>query len=124
MNDLSCNCAPATPTTQRAFVRPSYRWQPGETSGTLRVFVPGVSRDAIEVQFEEQTLRLRARRSLTTPEGWRALHRESADADYALALQGFEDVDGSKIQARLEDGVLSLTLPKRAEAAPRAITIE
>lgn len=128
MNDLTSPCAPASACTQNspcaALVRPNYRWQPGETAGTLRVFVPGVSRDAIELHFEDQTLRLRARRARQVPETWRALRRESHDADYALALQGFEDVDGAKIQARLEDGVLTLILPKRAEATPRAITIE
>ena len=56
-------------------------------------------------------------------EGMKALHRELSPLNYLLRLRLNTPVDEDKMTAKLEDGVLSITLPLKEAAKPRQITV-
>lgn len=103
--------------------RPHYQVQEKEDVYLVEVTLPGVRRENLSLTLEKGELDLLGKREQSTPEGWKALHRESVDADYRLRLSLNVEVDEQKINAMLEDGILILTLPKAEAAKPRKITI-
>ncbi len=103
-----------------------------ETEDALAVAmeVPGVARDAVTVELDAVTvelkddvLRVEARVDPAKYEGLEPVYREYGVGHWARAFALPDKVDRERIEARLEDGVLTLTLPKAAEARPRRIPI-
>lgn len=102
---------------------PEVRLDTDESGWTLRADLPGVRAEDLELEAQGHELRIRARRSDELPEGFRALHRERASIAFERAYEfgrGF-DVDG--VEARLEHGVLTVTVPRRPDEKPRKITV-
>jgi len=87
--------------------------------------MPGVEPKAIQIQVEEQTLTVQAeRRQAALPKDG-AVHRAERPTgtfSRSFALPG--SVDGTRVEARYEAGVLSVSLPKREEAKPRTIQVK
>lgn len=105
------------------YVTPAHELKTAEDAYGLEVFVPGVARDAVEIETDQGTLVITARRRWKAPEGWTEVFRETPEADYRLNLDLNEVVDVDKITAVLEDGVLRVTLPKAEALKPRKIAI-
>ena len=74
------------------------------------VDVPGAKAETLELEVEGRRLHLRA--PVSEGRGWRR------------AFEVGELVDVDAIEAKVEQGVLSLTLPKREAPAPRRITVQ
>lgn len=96
-----------------------------ETAGAFEVQVdlPGVAKDGLEITAEDGLLSIVGRRAWRQPGVWTRVHRESADADFALTLRHDDAVDAGRIQAELREGVLRLTLPKSETLKPRRIAV-
>jgi HSP20 family protein len=104
-------------------VKPVYQITENDDAYAVVVELPGVAKDALEVTAEENQIRVVGRRAWKQPEGWTALHRESADAPYELVLAHDNAIDVAKVSAELRDGLLRLTLPKHEAVKPRKIAI-
>jgi len=87
------------------------------------VYLPGVAKDGLEITAEEGQVRVVGRRAWKQPEGWTALHRESADAPFELVLAHENAIDVGKIAAEFRDGVLRVSLPKHEAVKPRKIAV-
>jgi len=110
---------------QKVYRKPWFTSSQSEDSYVVEVSIPGVSKNGVEIGYEDETLDIVAHRSDTQiPEGWKALRREISREDYRLRLQLNVPVDAEKITASVEDGVLTLTLPKAEEAKPRTIQVQ
>lgn len=85
---------------------------------TVVLDMPGVAKDAIEITVEGQRVKVasRAAKAEETPVGERLLYRERGSAPYARTIVLPDEVDSSAAQARLDNGVLTLILAKRAAA--------
>lgn len=90
----------------------------------LRIYMPGVSRQGIEVSLDQDTLSISGTRTVVVPESWRPLRQETQGEKYELRLHLNVEVDADSISATTQDGVLTLTLPKAQAAKPRQITVE
>ncbi|MGE5096294.1 MAG: Hsp20/alpha crystallin family protein [Betaproteobacteria bacterium] len=92
---------------------------------TVFAELPGVAKDDIQVEIEgnEVTIRAEVRREAPAKEGERWLRRErrygKAERRFALPAE----VEEAAAVARLANGVLELTLPKKAPAATRRIAV-
>ncbi len=88
---------------------------------TLWVDVPGARRDQVDIDINENVLTLTAR---VEPPAWeRPLYREYDVGGFERRFTLGEKVDQEKISAKLEDGVMILTVPKAAPHEPRKIAI-
>lgn len=105
------------------FTTPLHELKENGDAFGLEVFVPAVSRDAVEIQVDQGELVITARRRWSAPEGWNEIFRESTRLDYRLRLDLNEAVEVDKINAELEHGVLRVTLPKAEAVKPRKIEI-
>jgi HSP20 family protein len=88
--------------------------------------LPGVKKEDIEVEVEgnEVTLRAQARREEVAKDDgqkWLRVERRFGAAERHLALP--QEIDEGKAQARFADGVLELTLPKKAPASGRKVEV-
>jgi HSP20 family protein len=88
----------------------------------LEAEMPGVNKQGLEVLLEGNELTLIGRRQ---PERLEAdlLYRESSSQDFKRVFVLDPVVDTSKIDARMENGVLKLFLPKAESVKPRRISI-
>jgi HSP20 family protein len=90
----------------------------------LQVELPGVSKDAVNVELHEHTLTLSGERTRELVVTGGQSHRE--EGRYGAFQRAFRMptiVDEAKIQATYKDGVLALRLPKQAAATPQGIPI-
>jgi HSP20 family protein len=85
--------------------------------------LPGLSRDDIELQYDDGMLTIRAERALEVPEDGRVVRRERSARTFSRSFALGEDVDVDRIQASMKDGVLRITLPKSERARPRQIEV-
>lgn len=105
------------------FVQPRFHAMEGEDGHELRVWMPGVARNGVEVSLVEDHLEILGRRLDSIPESWRPVFREIDPFDYRLRVRLNLVVDYDRITALVEDGLLALTLPLKDKAKPRAIEI-
>ncbi|MBL9209227.1 MAG: Hsp20/alpha crystallin family protein [Opitutaceae bacterium] len=104
-------------------VKPVFELKETPDAFGATVYLPGVAKEGLEITAEEGQVRIVGRRAWTPPEGWTALHRESADAPYELVLAHENAIDVDKIAAELRDGVLRVSLPKHEALKPRKIAV-
>ena len=88
----------------------------------LEAEMPGVSKDGLEITLEGNVLTLVGRRSDETPAG-EPVYRESRAADYRRVFELDPAIDAERINARVDQGVLKLTLPKAERVKPRKIAV-
>ncbi|MFW6158704.1 MAG: Hsp20/alpha crystallin family protein [Planctomycetota bacterium] len=96
-----------------------------ETDGEIRVEaeLPGFKRDEIEVTVDDDLLTISAERKTEEPKGKKHLsERRFTHVERSFRLPA--SVDQSQADARLQDGVLHLTLPKSGEAKPKRIELK
>jgi HSP20 family molecular chaperone IbpA len=90
---------------------------------TLVLDLPGVEKKDIDVELENDVLKIEARIDFTKYEGLEPLYTEYNVGHFARAFTLSDKIDRDRIEAELEDGVLTLTLKKSPAAVPRRIPI-
>jgi HSP20 family protein len=88
----------------------------------LQVEMPGVNKEGLEISVENNELTILGRRSLPTVEGT-LIHRESRPNNFRRTFEMDPSIDTAKISAKIEHGVVTLTLPKAEQVKPRKITV-
>ena len=88
---------------------------------TLEADIPGVSRDGLEIHLDQNELTLVAHRQPLP--GGTEHYRESANGDFRRVFELDPEIDTDKIAARVEQGVLTLHLPRREAVKPRKIAV-
>lgn len=90
---------------------------------TLVMEMPGVSRENLEVSLEEGVLRVEGRLDFSKYSELEPVYTEYNVGHYARSFSLSDKVDQDNIGAKLDDGVLTLTLPKSPAVKPRKIAI-
>ena len=96
-----------------------------ETDDALCVVldIPGVDKKDLNVDLENDTLRVEGRIDFSKYKGMEPLYTEYNVGHYTRSFGLSSKIDRDAISAQLEDGVLTLTLPKAKEAQPRRISV-
>jgi HSP20 family protein len=84
--------------------------------------MPGVDKTGLEITLENNVLTVVGHRKEAAPAGT-ALFRESVSRDFRRVFELAPSIDGGKISARIEQGVLTLELPKAEMVKPRKIAV-
>jgi len=99
-----------------------------EKSGAYQVTadLPGVKKEDIQVAIDgaQVTLSAEIKREKEVAEGERVLHTERTFGKLSRSFSLPQELDEAKAEAKFRDGVLELTLPKKAAAARKSITIQ
>ena len=121
--DDTC-CAPQTAQTETEnWVRPHYELDRNDEAFRLRVYIPGSAKSDVDISVDSGLLTLKAKRGDVPGDDWKPISRELARNPYQLEVKLPETVDISKIGAKVEDGILRLTLPIREADKPRSIEV-
>jgi HSP20 family protein len=97
-------------------------WE-NEQALTLQADLPGVSKDEVEINLDKDVLTIGGRVGVGEYEGLRPLYSEYNVGNFFRRFTLGETIDQGKISADMDDGVLTVTLPKRESAQPRRIKI-
>jgi HSP20 family protein len=87
--------------------------------------MPGVTQDQVEVELHDDVLRLEGRVATQDYDGLTPIYTEYNVGNYLrrFTLSNAQYFDRDQISARLENGVLSVKLPKAEQAKPRRIPV-
>ena len=88
----------------------------------LEIEMPGVKKDGLDISVENNELTVIGRRSLPTVEGT-LIHHESRPENFRRRFELDPSIDADKINARIDQGLVTLILPKAAHVKPRKITV-
>jgi HSP20 family protein len=89
---------------------------------TLELEMPGVNKEGLEISIEKNELSIVGRRSNPAIDGT-LVHRESRPHNYRRLFEIDPSIDSGKIIAGINQGVVTLTLPKAEAVKPRKITV-
>jgi len=85
--------------------------------------LPGVTKDGLEITVEDNELTISGRRGDSEQHSGEVLYQESRPGDFRRVFELDPTIDTSKINAKMQQGVLTLTLPKAEKVKPRKITV-
>nr|WP_320017507.1 Hsp20/alpha crystallin family protein [uncultured Desulfobacter sp.] len=89
----------------------------------IRAEVPGLEKDNLNVKIQGNYLEISGERGSDVPEGYKTHKTERGVGSFSRSFTLPADVDSTKVEATLKDGVLYLTLPKHEAAKPKKISI-
>lgn len=89
----------------------------------LEAEMPGVNKDGLELMLENDELTIIGRRKTETLAG-DVLFCECSKADYRRVFTLDPAIDTSRIAAKMDQGILTVTLPKSEKVKPRKITVD
>ncbi len=90
---------------------------------TLTADLPGVSNKGLNVRVENDTLLIDGDASLDIPEAMEAVYAELRSQYFRRSFALSRELDTARIDAKLKDGVLTVTIPKAETAKPHRIEV-
>ncbi|MEN3368802.1 MAG: hypothetical protein V7609_945 [Verrucomicrobiota bacterium] len=104
------------------FVAPAATVLENSEGYTLEVEMPGVNKEGLEMWVENNELTILGRRTTSSVEGT-LVHRESRAENFRRSFEIDPSIDAAKISAKIDQGVVTLTLPKAEQVKPRKIAV-
>ena len=95
-----------------------------EDGVTLMLEMPGVAAGDVDITLEQRVLTIRGKVRPTRPETLQLTYAEYGEGDYERAFTLSDDFDPDKIDASVKNGVLTVTLPRAAEAKPKKVAVK
>src|SRR5215467_6695130 len=108
----------------KSYVTPEVNILENKDGYVLEAEMPGVNKDGLEITLEGTEISIVGRRRDEQPISGTALFQESTNADYRRVFELDPAIDTSKVSARMDQGILTLTLPKSERVKPRRISVE
>lgn len=126
----------------RRLQRDMNRWLGGYTGGNVREYpavnlwsgnddvvltaeVPGVEANDLDISVQDNSLTLRGSRQADTLKEGETYHRqERGMGSFVRSVQLPFEIDADKVQAKLEKGILRLTLPRAEAEKPKQIKVK
>jgi len=90
---------------------------------TLLADMPGVAKDRLDVKLDGDNLSIEGSVEMNLPSEMRALWAEVNVPRFRRSFTLSRELDATRIEANLKDGVLTLRVPKQAHAQPRRIQV-
>lgn len=114
--------AEGTRLEQKIYLTPRVNIHEVKDGYVLHAEMPGVTKEGIEVLLEDDELTLIGHRKAEEVPG-AALYRESTARDYRRVFALDPVIDTGRIVARIDQGLLTLELPKAEKVKPRKIPV-
>ena len=122
MNTLSRETRDSDRAQAEQFVMPPASVTDTADGYMLEIEMPGVKKDGLDISVESHELTIIGRRSVSAEEGT-VIHRESRPENFLRTFELDPSIDANKISAKIDQGLMTLTLPKAEHVKPRKITV-
>jgi HSP20 family protein len=104
---------------------PRVRLLADERAFRLEAEVPGLAEGDVDVSVHEDVVTIRGERKLTGFEGYSTHRQERKPYAFSRSFTlGTNKIDAEHVAASMKDGVLTITLPRIPEPAPRTIRVQ
>ena len=91
----------------------------------IRAELPGVKGNELDIQIKENTLAISGERKIAAEEESARYHRREREAGTFSRMIGLPgDIDSDKVDAKLENGILTVAVSKVEAAKPKQITVK
>jgi HSP20 family protein len=110
-------------TEETAYVAPYVDIEAAESGYVLYAEMPGVNREGIQITVEDGNLIIAGHRQQLEVSG-EPLHRETRQLDFRRVYELDPSIDANRISARIEQGILTVNLPKAENLKPRRIALD
>jgi len=107
---------------ERSYVSPAVNIFETKDGFVLEAEMPGVNKEGLEITLDGSALTLVGRRSDVAPQT-EPIYQESRPTHFRRVFELDPALDTAKIDARMEQGVLTLSLPKTEKVKPRKIAV-
>lgn len=122
MSTLTTSKTPAEISQRVEYFTPLVDLHQDADGYTLEVEMPGVNKQGVEITVEDGKLVLGGHRPAAGECG-RAVHRERKAGEYRRVFDLDPSIDATKISARIDQGLLTVHLPKAEAVKPRKISV-
>ena len=122
MNTLSRENRDADRAQADQFIAPSASVIEAGDGYTLEIEMPGVTKDGLDISVENNELTIVGRRSLPKVQGT-LIHHESRPENFRRTFELDPSIDAEKISAKIEQGLVTLTLVKAEHVKPRKVSV-
>ncbi len=115
----------AAESAETALRRPSLDVAETEAGYNVAIDLPGVAKDDVKITIDGRRVSVSAQtqREESKKDGERVIYRERSSSSFARNFTLPEEVDQDASQAKLDNGVLTLSLAKKRAAAVKQLTI-
>jgi HSP20 family protein len=115
--------APNEDNRPETFVTPLVEIETTDDGYVIRAEMPGVEKDGVEITVDNGEMTILGRRKPTefTAE---LLYREIRPHDFRRVYELDPSIDMTKVGAKIDDGILTVTLPKAETVKPRKISVQ
>lgn len=120
---MNTTLSSATEATTPLFQKPAFKTFEDENETRVLIALPGVAKENLKLTLNQAVLQIEAKRRSSIEEKQDDHAKSTKDLVYALSLQLSNRLDGTKVEASLTNGVLTLNIPCREEAKPRDIFV-
>lgn len=108
---------------EQQFIVPEVNIYETKDGYVLEAEMPGVNKSGLEITLEGNEITIVGRRQQEQGPG-QPVFRESSPADYRRVFELDPAIDTGKVAAHIDQGLLTLTLPKSEKVKPRKITVD
>ena len=108
----ACNCNPATNILEN------------ETGYRLEVSLPGYNKDDVTISVENDSLTIRSEKKNQAESNYQYTRKEFSPFAFEKKFKLDETIDSEKIEAKFENGILYLSLPKKEVVVSKPVSIE
>ena len=108
---------------QAVYVAPSADVGPTDVGYVIRAEMPGVEKDGLEISVDRGELLILGRRKPIEVTG-ELIYREIRPHDFRRVYELAPSIDSTKIAAKIDQGILTVTLPKAETVKPRKIAVQ
>jgi HSP20 family protein len=118
--------APEAYGQKEGIVSPRLNVQETDAAFEVEAEMPGVKKEDLRIAIDNRRVNIEAeaRRETERKDGQNQIYTEWSASKFARSFTLPADVDDASAQARLENGVLKLTLPKKQPTQPKSITVQ
>lgn len=90
----------------------------------LQMAAPGLSEKNVELTLTGDTLAVSGEREVKAPEGYSVHRQERGSVKFSRSFALPSKIDPERVDARMKDGIMTVTMAKAEEAKPRQITVK
>jgi HSP20 family protein len=117
------NGSEARPEISRAFITPEVNIYESKDGYFLEAEMPGVNKSGLELTLEGNTLMFVGHRQ-DRPSAGRSVQSEFKAVDFRRVFELDPAIDTARINARMDQGLLTVELPKAEAVKPRKVKVE